>query len=693
MGEALQAVAFTLDVNGNLAGAGSTAFGWWPCTPESWCRKNFLERVAEEDRGRVLDLLQKLPGQTEPVTLRGHILSASGKKVAVSWQARWDEQDRLIYCVMQEHPLQKGQNPLELAPAVKKWYNHMDDILDRIEEGFTILDGEWCIMYTNHGAERISGRKKEDLLGRNLWELFPETKGTIVEEQYRKAVREQTPVRFQTFIPPPYHLWLEIKAYPSHQGLTLFFRDISREKKAEEERSAFQRQMEEQNALLHEILSRISDCFFAVDRNWRVTYWNQKAEEVTGVKSAAILQQHLWEYFSHAVSSPWHDHLQQAFLSQKKTCFEARSTLRPALMEVTVYPSSKGLSVFFKDITHKKAKEEEHQRLSLLARETVNAVSIVDANGQVSWINEAFTRITGYTLPEITIQGHRLLNGPLTDSAVVHKMARRLQQGRPFCGELLIYTRDKKKKWVEVSGQPVGYEQGGLFQYFFIQTDITERKKLERSLREQKSKMTGAVLEGQEKERAQIARELHDGVNQVLTTVKLYNELCMDREKQNAALLQRSVHLLQSCINEIRSLSKRLSAPSLDTSCLGASIRELVKMVSDTNQMQVHLDLGDEDLLSVEENLHLAIYRILQEQLTNILKHAAARVVHVALQKVRNTLVLQVRDDGRGFDTRKKANGIGISNMISRVEAFQGTLQLKSAPGKGCTLIARFPLK
>jgi PAS domain S-box-containing protein len=385
--------------------------------------------------------------------------------------------------------------------------------------------------------------------------------------------------------------------------------------------------------------------------------------------------------------------LQQAFLSQKKTCFEARSTLRPALMEVTVYPSSKGLSVFFKDITHKKAKEEEHQRLSLLARETVNAVSIVDANGQVSWINEAFTRITGYTLPEITIQGHRLLNGPLTDSAVVHKMTRRLQQGRPFCGELLIYTRDKKKKWVEVSGQPVGYEQGGLFQYFFIQTDITERKKLERSLREQKSKMTGAVLEGQEKERAQIARELHDGVNQVLTTVKLYNELCMDREKQNAALLQRSVHLLQSCINEIRSLSKRLSAPSLDTSCLGASIRELVKMVSDTNQMQVHLDLGDEALLSVEENLHLAIYRILQEQLTNILKHAAAGVVHVALQKVRNTLVLQVRDDGRGFDTRKKANGIGISNMISRVEAFQGTLQLKSAPGKGCTLIARFPLK
>jgi signal transduction histidine kinase len=84
---------------------------------------------------------------------------------------------------------------------------------------------------------------------------------------------------------------------------------------------------------------------------------------------------------------------------------------------------------------------------------------------------------------------------------------------------------------------------------------------------------------------------------------------------------------------------------------------------------------------------------VLQEQFTNILKHAQATRVTVSLRRVQQSLVLEVRDDGKGFDKRKKAKGIGITNMATRVEAFQGTLQLKSAPGKGCKLTASFPLK
>ncbi|MEJ7913538.1 MAG: PAS domain S-box protein [Chitinophagaceae bacterium] len=226
--------------------------------------------------------------------------------------------------------------------------------------------------------------------------------------------------------------------------------------------------------------------------------------------------------------------------------------------------------------------------------------------------------------------------------------------------------------------------------------DMTEKNKLQTQLDQElelrQRKITTAVIQAQEAERAIIGQELHDNVNQVLTTVKLYTELCLDGNFNNIALLDKSVHLLNASINEIRALSKRLSAPTLGNILLKDSISELVDAINDTNKLEIRLHADDLENHEVNPEIHMAVYRIFQEHFTNILKHAEAQYVDVFCTKSESDLQIRVIDGGKGFDPIKRRKGIGITNMISRAESVKGELVIESSPGHGCTLAVRIPL-
>ena len=351
-----------------------------------------------------------------------------------------------------------------------------------------------------------------------------------------------------------------------------------------------------------------------------------------------------------------------------------------------------------KDASKIKATEEELRQFSMIVQQTKNMVILTDAEGKITWVNEAFTRITGYSFAEA--KGHSpgdLLQGTESDPAVIRYMSKKVKNGEPFTVELLNYTKTHQPYWIDIHCQPVYDAAGKLQQFFAIQTDITERKKLqvrlEQELRKRQQIITAAAIKAQEKERAQVGRELHDNVNQVLTTVKLYIEMCRDDMGNTPEIMNRSIKLLQDSINEIRSLSKRLSAPSLGSIKLRDSVQELIDSISATNKIAIDMDTANIKDLEVNQELHLAIYRILQEHITNILRHAGARHVHVSFDFVDGDLTLKVIDDGKGFDTSIKRNGIGIANMTTRAESLKGSLVLNSAPGLGCVLIVRFPFE
>jgi signal transduction histidine kinase len=229
-----------------------------------------------------------------------------------------------------------------------------------------------------------------------------------------------------------------------------------------------------------------------------------------------------------------------------------------------------------------------------------------------------------------------------------------------------------------------------LFSFLIIQI-ILHRRKLSLRLAEEEARyqrlLTEQMITVQEREREWIGRELHDNVNQVLTTVKLYLEMA-SKEEDNP-FIPRSMQLINSTIIEIRNLSHQLSAPTLGTRSLVDSINALIETVSFSTKLEFEFD--HKEYTGVIMSQKLTLYRILQEQINNIIKHAQATKAWISLFKKDGQVILSVRDNGKGFDASARTTGMGINNIISRAKAFGGIVEVETAPGNGCVMTVTIP--
>ncbi|HVG12399.1 MAG TPA: sensor histidine kinase, partial [Flavisolibacter sp.] len=225
-----------------------------------------------------------------------------------------------------------------------------------------------------------------------------------------------------------------------------------------------------------------------------------------------------------------------------------------------------------------------------------------------------------------------------------------------------------------------------------LNQEIKHQKAVREAEAKQQHKLvTEAVILAQEMERSLIGLELHDNVNQILTTAKLHNEMVLDGLGDPQVLLSRSCRYLQTCIDEIRSLSKRLSAPTLGKISLQESVTDLLASINLTNKVKITHEITGLDSQQIKQDLHLGVYRIIQEQLNNVLKHAEATEVLVKLTSEGGHLHLSICDNGKGFNTAGSRAGIGLMNMRTRAENLNGAFAVRSSPGGGCGVEVTMP--
>jgi PAS domain S-box-containing protein len=260
----------------------------------------------------------------------------------------------------------------------------------------------------------------------------------------------------------------------------------------------------------------------------------------------------------------------------------------------------------------------------------------------------------------------------------------------------LYYPQDDKETWFEIGYYPIPDEEGTISHVCMRAKDITEKvlleRKLERQRQIQKNRIIKAALDAQERERSEIGRELHDNVNQVLTTVKLYNEICLTEEKTNKAILMKSVQQINFCIETIRSLSKQLATPIVAEMDLKESIKDLVDSMNATRKLTANFYSFGIKNERINQEIQTGLYRIAQEQLTNVLKYANADCVEIMLVGTTNSVALRIQDNGIGFDFAQKRKGVGITNMISRAESLGGTIEFETNPGEGCRMMVELPI-
>ncbi|MBC7829021.1 MAG: PAS domain-containing protein [Chitinophagaceae bacterium] len=343
---------------------------------------------------------------------------------------------------------------------------------------------------------------------------------------------------------------------------------------------------------------------------------------------------------------------------------------------------------------------ESNRRYELLSQATNDTIWDWDlVTNHVAW-NDGIKTIFGYKHAEIRNEidwWHQNIH-PEDKERVVAKITRHIQAGlKTWKDEYRFRCINGNYKYVFDRGFILFNKDNNPVRLIGAMQDLTDRRKLEQQLTNEKinkqKQLTQATIEGQEKERSEISRELHDNINQILVTIKLYLELAMDDRRLKDDMIKRSAEKIMYCINEIRNLSKSLAPPSLNDYGLVEAITELIENIKLTKTFDISLNVKLESLSQFNSLQQLYIYRIIQEQLNNIIKHANAKNVSVELIENYQSIDLIIRDDGKGFNPKEKSSGIGLTNIQNRAELLNGTLEIISNHNEGCVLKVRIAEK
>jgi PAS domain S-box-containing protein len=225
--------------------------------------------------------------------------------------------------------------------------------------------------------------------------------------------------------------------------------------------------------------------------------------------------------------------------------------------------------------------------------------------------------------------------------------------------------------------------------------DVTEQRNLEKMLVAEevrkKREIVKAIMEAQEKERREISSELHDNVNQILTTCKLFLEIARNNPADTRFIEGCYVNI-QAVIQEIRNISHNLTPYTLKDLGLFAAIHDIVEKINQSGKLVIRLfsfQEAEEDKISPD--IKLALFRIIQEKISNVLKHSRATELRIEIRLSEQQIHLLLVDNGRGFDEKAVKKGLGLNNIRNRVEYYKGSILLRTAPGAGCEIRIEMP--
>ncbi|MES1220720.1 MAG: PAS domain S-box protein, partial [Bacteroidota bacterium] len=329
--------------------------------------------------------------------------------------------------------------------------------------------------------------------------------------------------------------------------------------------------------------------------------------------------------------------------------------------------------------------KESEEKFRKLVEETLVGVFILQ-EARFVYVNPQFEKISGYSKLELlnSMSFEELIHEDDMEKVWSKYLSRITGEKSSDHYSLKSITKEGLELQVEVIASTITYKSKPAIIATII--DVTEQIAEE-------VRINKAVTDAQESERQQISMELHDNVKQLMAASMLnidFIKMNLKDEKKTIQLIDNVKNYIRESIDELRRISHQLSPIVDDTIPLQEKIKTVVNSMNVSNQITVSYQF-DKFNKPLENDLQLAMYRILQEQFSNIMKYAEATSVDIAVRKNKNDLRLSIKDNGVGFDTKLKKNGIGLENIQRRVKIFNGKVNIESSPGKGCSLEIKIP--
>jgi PAS domain S-box-containing protein len=457
----------------------------------------------------------------------------------------------------------------------------------------------------------------------------------------------------------------------------------------------------EANRRLRSVLAGVSDGYFALDRDLRITDVNDAAIKWTGRPRTELIGQPGLQIFRNSPLD--RDDHRQAIFDGRSDRVEMPSAIHPGRwIEASFHPSNEGVSCFFRDVTERKETNDAIERTKRLLESTINAMSamvaILDEGGRVVMVNDAWRRFTqapdGNRFSDVEGSDYTTLGRLCSHRRDAGKLRAGLRSVIDGLRESYRFTYHARGRWFRMTANR--YQSDGWRRIVAVHEDVSDLHLALQSVSDLSQKLNNI----QEEERQRIACELHDSTSQHLTAVSLSMILLRQQLEHQAVsrpLLDDIERSIDEAQKEIRIFSYLLHPPYLDRDGLKATLVRFIDGFSRRTGVAADAEI-ESDVDDVSLSLQRSVLRIVQEALTNVHRHAAATRVAVRLRLQQGRLVLCVADNGKGIKASSRENvgrgrsrGVGLPGMQTRVRQFGGRLTVSSG-SKGTQICAQVPL-
>lgn len=587
----------------------------------------------------------------------------------------------------------------ELSRQVDEKTGELKEIFERITDGFIALDREFRYTYMNKKAAELVQRDPATLMGKIVWDEFPQAVGSDTYRSFLKAMNEQQVV-VNTDYYAPLDLWQSNFIYPSPNGISIFIRDISVQKKAETE-------IDKAKTVADKLIDSLPGVFYFFDSDGRFIRWNKTFEKVTGYTAEEIAMMKPIDFFPEEHKSYISNRIAAVFekgINDAEASFITKDGkkipyfFKAVMINYDNKPCLLGTGI---DITERKRTEEE-----LIASEGKYKL-LFEGNPLPMWmlrlpdytivdVNNAALEQYGYQRDEflrLSVYDFR----PHEDYSKLRAATDTSFRGIHHSGIWRHIKKDKTLIYVDIITYDLIYR--GQQTRLVLANNVTEKHVAEEKLKESYNairNLTGHLQEVREEERLHISREIHDELGQLLTVLKmdiswLTRKIDLSNE-QVKSKLQEITSVIDITSKTIRRIASELRPSLLDDLGLLAAIEWHLEEFEKRSGISKELQIPDAEI-QLPNTLKIGIFRIFQESMTNVARHSGATRVKVSLIPKNKQLILTVSDNGKGLaDRQGNKKTLGLLGMKERSQMMGGHYQITSEPGEGTTVVVTVPL-
>ncbi|HEY6951100.1 MAG TPA: PAS domain S-box protein [Bacteroidota bacterium] len=584
-------------------------------------------------------------------------------------------------------------------------------LVDTARDVIYTVSSDGKITSLNPSFEQITGWLRSEWLGKPFAPLVHPDDLELAILMFRRVLAGESPPIYEARIRSKTGGYLvgEFVTTPQYRGGTIvgvlgIGRDVTARKRAEEKL----RQNEE---LFRVITENATDLIAILDTSGKRLYTSSSYKALMGDTDSLLGSDSFGDVVAEDV-----ERVKRAFQETLESGYGRRAEYRLATRlrgvrhvesQWNVIRNSEGVVdrvvKISRDITERNIANErirEHEKQLAEAQQLAHIGSWIwdVVSNRISW-SEEMCRIYGIAPNGFDGQYERYLDfiHPEDREVVRQAVDEARKSGRPFILEHRITRPDGTIRVLEARGEALFDRHGNIARMAGTGQDITERKQAEEAVRN----LAKRVVEAEEKERQRIARELHDNICQQLSGTKMKLESLeaafKNRDSKKLRDLQKTRREIGNMVNEIRRISANLRPTALDDLGVVTALQFLTREFGESSNLKIDLNTNEipEDL--VGKNVGIVLFRIAQEALSNVAKHAHAKTVRVELAKVDHALTMKIQDDGKGFDVEKPRRpkgigGLGLVNMQERVMLVGGKFNILSAPRRGTTINIEIPL-